>query len=142
MRVVFVEEHQLFVRRHEVAHGQAVQGQYAFHHHRLAVVEHASLHPFLNHDGDLLLSHGWVVRLLQPDETQYQFRRGSQEPHQRTGQPGQPVHRASHQPGDALGIIQSDALGHELAEDQGEEGDPQHHRSDADRLAISGQPRK
>jgi hypothetical protein len=127
-RVLHVQRHHVCARHHERADLPVVQAEHVAHHLVLVRLDHARARALGQHGVDLVLGHGGGV-LLHAQQAQQRPRGQRQQLHERLGGHGQPVDRAGHQARQRLGVALAQALGHELAHDDGEVGDEHHHQA-------------
>jgi hypothetical protein len=94
----------------------------------LLLLDHAGVQALLQAGRDLLLGHAAVAVAADAEQAQHAFGGHRQQRDERPRRGGQPVHRRGHQARDRLRKHLAQALGYQLAEDDGQEGDHQHHQ--------------
>jgi hypothetical protein len=86
-------------------------------------LDDAGVHALLQAVRDLLLRHAARLRGVDAQHLQHRLGGGRQQLDERAGGARQPGHRPGHDASHRLRVELADALGHQLAEDDGDEGD-------------------
>ncbi len=104
-------------------------------------LEDALLAAALDDQLELLGGHLGLARHLHPEQPGDPVRDPGQEPHDRAEDPGDPLDRAGDEHRQALGVGQPDRLGHELAQDDREEGQQDRHDQEGQAFRLVGEGR-
>ena len=121
-----VEPNDFGARDHHRSDLPIVEPEHIAHHLVLVRFDHTGVQAFDQAGGDLFFRHAAVRRLVHAQQAQAGFGAHRQQPHERSRNRRQPLHRARHQPGHGFRMDLANALGHQLAEDDGEESDHDH----------------
>ena len=121
-----VEPDDVAARHHDAAHRAVRQAQDALDHLVLGGVEDAGVRAFRDHRADFLLADRRVVFFGSPSSAHDELGHVPQHPDQRRAQERERFHRPRERRGDFLGVGQRPALGHQLADHDGQEGDADH----------------
>ena len=124
-RILQVEPDDVRPRCHEGVHGAVVQAEHALDHFLLGGFEHPFLGPLFDHQLDFFLGDGGLRGRLDAAKPQHQLSGKTEQLDQGRGHPGQAPHGGRKRRGNALGMLQADLLGDQLADDQGQERDGQ-----------------
>ena len=123
-----VEPLHVGARRHERGQGPLVQAKHVLHHLVLLLLDQAGVHAFFQAGRDFFFGHrtrGGGVNAQQLERA----RRGARKQLDKGfGRPGQPQHGPRHPAGHGFRVQLADALGHQLAKNNGGEGDHGHHQ--------------
>ena len=113
-------------RHHHRGQRPVVQMEHVLHHLVLLLLDDAGVHTLLQAVRDLLLGHAAHAFGVDGQHLQHRLGRCRQQFDERPGRPGQPCHGPCQQARDRFRIELADALGHQLAEDDGDVGDQGH----------------
>ncbi len=127
-RRVGIEPADFGARNHHRADLAVVEAEHVAHHLVLLRLDHAGVQPFFQAGGDLFFRDGPVRVAPDADQPQDGLGGRGQQHHERARGHGQPLHRRRDDGGHRLGKHLADALGHQLAEDDRQHRDDQHHQ--------------
>ena len=136
-RGVDIEPHDLDARDHHRADLAIVEAEHVAHHLVLLRLDDARVDTFFQARSDLFFSHAAHVAAVDAHQRERAFGAHRQQLDERPRDERQHFHRRGHQASDVLGVHLADALGHQLAEDDREDGDDDDdHRGGGDRCGA------
>ncbi len=138
-RVVEVDPVHFDTRRHHAPDRAVGKAQHALDHVALGHVEHAGLRALRDHALHLLLRHRALALLRDAQEAGKRPGGNAEEPHDGGAGDGEPRHDRGNGGGDALGIVEGDALWHQLADDEREIGDGDHDQGERDGIGVGAE---
>ena len=124
-------------RRHDGARPPIAETQRHLDDRGLGVRDVSGRNPLAQHKGDLLVGDGGGSLAADRQQAKHKIGRRAQEPFDRCSDPGDSAHEAAERSGNPLGVEERDAFRDELAEDQREIRDADHHDPHADHVGVS-----
>ena len=120
-------------RRHHLAHRAVGEPHHAGNDRTFMLLDHAGLACLGDDQVQFFRRYVILGLALQAHQLEQQGTRRIEQPAERRGAPGEPVHRWGHEYGDRLGRTQGDLLGHQFTDDQREIGGDADDQRKADR---------
>ena len=127
-------------RDHERGEVAVVQAKNVLHHLVFVVLNDARVAPLGQAGADFFLCHRTASVVVHPQQFEHPLGGEGEQAHKGPRHARHPGHGAGHQAGDGFGIQLANALGHQLAKHDGDEGDDgDHHRRGRDAGRAIGQ---
>jgi hypothetical protein len=115
-------------RQHQRCEQPVVEQEHVLHHLVLVLLDQAGVHALFQAGGDFFFRHRAAGAVVDAQQLEHRLRADGQQAHKGLGAGGHPHHGARHQARRGFGVELPDALGHQFAEDDGDEGDDGHHQ--------------
>ena len=122
-RFVQIQTDNVATRHHQRGDLTVVQTKHIAHHLAFVLFDNARIRAFFQQRMNLFFSDDGRSRMPDADQSQQELRRAREQAYERSGNAGQPEHRARHNPRNRLGIRLADTFGHQLAEHDAAVGD-------------------
>ena len=136
IRIVEREPDHARARGHEIAGRLFIQFKNAFDHVLFGLLENTGAQPLIDENPHLLFGHDGLLRLANAKGSHEEIAGDIKQIHQRGKKLRQTVHRAGERGGDALRVVQRDALRNKFANDNRKVGDGSNHDRQRDGFGV------